>query len=198
MDAELLALDKNQTWEIVDLPPNKKPIGCKWVYKIKYDAAGQIDRYKARLVAKGYTQEYGGDYTEVFSPVAKMATVRFLIAMATLQSWPLHQLDINNAFLHGSLNDDIYMSITPGYKGAKSGQVCKLLKSLYGLKQASREWNAEFSRKLFSFGFKQSSADPCLFLKGHGNSFVCLLVYVYDVLVSSPSLYIIQEVKDFL
>lgn len=104
-------------------------------------------------MAQGFNQQYGLDYTEVFSPVAKHVTVRMLITMATAHAWPLHQLDVNNAFLHGFLQDDIYMKLPPGYIQGQQGQVCKLVRSLYSLKQASREWNLEFCRKLFDFGF---------------------------------------------
>lgn len=112
---------------------------------MKLNPDGSIERYKARLVAKGYNQQYGIDYTEVFSPVAKMVIVRFLFAISTAHGWP-HQLDVNNAFLHGYLKDDIYMIPPPGLVLDKPNQVCKLVKSLYGLKQASREWNLEFTK----------------------------------------------------
>lgn len=198
MDRELLALSENKTWILTDLPAGKKPIGCKWVFKIKHNPDGTVERYKARLVAKGYNQKYGKDYTEVFSPVAKMVTVRFMLAMSAAQDWHIHQLDVNNAFLHGFLRDDIYMSVPPGFKGAKPGQVCKLVKSLYGLKQASREWNLEFTKQLKIFGFSQSQSDHCLFIKGSGSSMLCLLVYVDDVLVCGPSLELIADLKKFL
>lgn len=198
MNAELTALAKNHTWEITDLPASKRPIGCKWVYKLKLNSDGSVQRCKARLVAKGYNQEQGIDYTEVFSPVANLVTVRLFIAMATAHRWPLHQLDINNAFLHGHLHEDIYMSVPQGLQGAKPGQVCKLLKSLYGLKQASREWNTEFTKQLASFGFTPTVHDPCLFTMGEGENFLCLIVYIDDILVSGPSLVLIEKFKHFL
>lgn len=168
------------------------------MYKLKLNADGTVERCKARLVAKGYTQEYGIDYNEVFSIVANVVTIRVFITIATAYSWSLHQLDINNAFVHGFLSDDIYMTPPQGLLGAKRGQVCKLKKSLYGLKQASREWNAEFTRHLVSFGFHASIYDPCLFTKGSGDSFLCLLVYVDDILISGPSLCLITKFKTFL
>lgn len=134
MHCELSALEKNGTWILTTLPADKKPIGSKWVYKIKFKADGSVERYKARLVAKGYKQEYEVDYDEVFSPVAKLVTVRFLISMASSYNWIIHQIDVNNAFLHGHLTDDIYMSLPQGYSPSCTGQVCKLVKSLYGLK----------------------------------------------------------------
>lgn len=116
-----------------------------------------------------------------------MVTVRFLFAIVTASDWPVHQLDVNNVFLRGFLEDDIYMSLPPGFKKAGPNQACKLVKSLYGLKQASREWNLEFTKKLVSYRFSQSQSDHCLFVKGKGSSFLCLLVYVDDGLVSGPS-----------
>jgi hypothetical protein len=120
MHLELQALESTHTWSIVDLPHGKIPIGCKWVYKVKYNADGTIERYKARLVAKGYTQLEGVDYFETFSPVAKLTTVRTLLALSSINNWFLEQLDVNNAFLHGDLNEEVYMTIPPGYKLAHS------------------------------------------------------------------------------
>jgi len=138
MQAEIQALESNHTWILTELPPGKIPIGCKWVYRIKYKPDGNIERYKARLVAKGYTQQFGIDYLDTFSPVARMTTIRTLLAISVVQGWYLHQLDINNAFLHGDLEEEVYMVLPPGFEPSKSNQVCKLVRSLYGLKQASR------------------------------------------------------------
>jgi hypothetical protein len=109
MHAEINALEENKTWILVDLPPNKKPIGYRWVYKVKYKSDRQIEQYKARLVAKGYTQCEGLDYHETFSPVAKLTTVRLLLALAAAKHWSLHQLDVNNAFLHDTLDEEVYV-----------------------------------------------------------------------------------------
>ncbi|KAL0326589.1 UNVERIFIED_CONTAM: Retrovirus-related Pol polyprotein from transposon RE2 [Sesamum angustifolium] len=164
MNSELAALEHNNTWIISPLPEGKKAIGCKWVYKLKLNADGTVDRHKARLVAKGYNQIEGVDYVDCFSPVAKTVTVRVFLAIAAAHNWPIHQLDVNNAFLHGHLEEDIYM-LPPEGSSVPSGMVCKLARSLYGLKQASRQWNLEFSSKLALFGFRQSSHDYCLFIK---------------------------------
>jgi len=123
MQLELNALDQNGTWTIVDLPSQVKPIGCIWVYRIKYNVDGSIERYKARLVAKGYNLIEGLDYFDTFSPVAKVTTVRLVIALASINHWFLHQLDVNNAFLHGDLQEDVYMKLPPGLSTSKPNQV---------------------------------------------------------------------------
>ena len=114
MDAELLALAQTGTWEFVPLPPDKQTVGCKWVYRIRYRADGSIERYKARLVAKGFTETEGIDFFETFSPVAKLNIVRLLLAIASTQNWHLEQLDVNNAFLHGDLHEEVYMELPQG------------------------------------------------------------------------------------
>jgi hypothetical protein len=153
MNSEIATLESNNSWSLVDLPPHNKPIGCKWVFKIKYKSDGSIERHKARLVVKGYTQCEGLDYHETFSPVAKLTTVRCLLAIAATKQWHLHQLDVNNAFLHGDLDEEVYMTPPPGYVTKGENKVCRLLKSLYGLKQASRQWFSKFSTTLLALGF---------------------------------------------
>ena len=131
------------------MPKGKKAIGCKWVYKIKHNADGSISRYKACLVAKGYAQTYGIDFEETFSPVAKMATVRAVIAMAATKRWDLHQMDVKNAFLNGELHEEVYMEQQEGYVHPKFlDYVCKLKKALYGLKQAPKAWTDRISKFL--------------------------------------------------
>jgi Reverse transcriptase (RNA-dependent DNA polymerase) len=164
MDLEMEALKRNDTWEIVELKKGNKTVGCKWVFSVKYGANGKVERYKAMLVAKGYTQTYGIDFQETFSPVAKLNTIRVLLSFAANLDWPLHQFDVKNAFLHGDLEEEIYMDPPPGYEGLRNkGLVCKLKKPLYGLKQSPRAWFGRFRSAMLKYGFMQSDSDHTLF-----------------------------------
>ncbi|KAL4323895.1 hypothetical protein GQ457_11G003570 [Hibiscus cannabinus] len=200
MQDELRAMDSLKTWSVVSLPDGKKAIDCKWVYRIKRKADGSIDRYKARLVAKGFTQVEGVDYTYTFSPVAKMTSFKLLLALAAVNDWRMLQLDVNNAFLNGMLDEKVYMKLPLGYMTEVSGDnlVCKLHKSIYGLKQASRQWFHAFSQVVLRFGFSQSPHEHSLFVKGSGDSMVALLVYVDDIILAGKDLKLLAEVQTFL
>ena len=198
MEAELQALQSNNTWKLTPLPPHTTTIGCRWVYKIKPRADGSIERYKARLVAKGYTQMEGLDYLDTFSPVAKLTTVRLLLAMAAFNQWHLRQLDVNNAFLHGELDEEVYMQVPPGLLVPNSQMVCRLQRSLYGLKQASRQWFTKLSGLLTSLGFEKSHSDHSLFLRFTGSITTVLLVYVDDIILTGNSESEIQDVIKLL
>nr|GEZ32418.1 retrovirus-related Pol polyprotein from transposon TNT 1-94 [Tanacetum cinerariifolium] len=195
---ELEALERNNTWTLTKFPSRHKAITFKWVYKTKFKPTSIIERLKARLVVRGFNQKEGLDYKHTFSPIARLATVRVLIAIATAKQWPLHQLDINNAFLHEYINEEIYMLPPEGYTKAKPGQVYKLNKSLYGLKQASRQWNQELTRFLVEKGYEQSKQDYYLFVKVQGDLFKAALVYVDDVLITSNTLIEIDSLKKSL
>ncbi|KAL8156075.1 hypothetical protein AgCh_001234 [Apium graveolens] len=197
MNKELDALEANHTWSLVPLSPGKQTIGCKWVYKIKFLANGEIDRYKARLVAKGYTQEEGVDFHDTFVPVAKGVTVKAVIALTSSKNWTIFQLDINNAFLHGDLYEEVYMDLPLGYKlsPTTAGLVCRLIKSIYGLRQASRQWNEKLSDFLVAFGFTQSLTDYALFTHKIDSMFTVVVVYVDDILVTGNNLSMIHSLK---
>ena len=185
MDEEMEALQKNNTWELVSLPHEKKAVGCRWVFTVKHNPDGSVSRYKARLVAKGFTQTYGIDYDETFAPVAKMNTIRVLLSLAANLNWPLKQFDVKNAFLHGELVEEVYMDLPPGYKTAPSGNfVCRLRKSLYGLKQSPRAWFGRFSQFMRKIGYKQSNSDHTLFLRHQQGRVTALIIYVDDMVVT--------------
>uniref|UniRef100_A0A2N9I5S8 Uncharacterized protein n=1 Tax=Fagus sylvatica TaxID=28930 RepID=A0A2N9I5S8_FAGSY len=187
MQAEMNALQANQTWELVPLPAGEKTVGCKWVFTVKYMADSSVDRYKARLVAKGFTQVPGKDFGATFAPVAKLTSVRLLVSLAASHSWPLHQLDIKNAFLHGDLLETIYMDTPPGFRaeGEYAGKVCRLRKSLYGLKQSPRAWFSRFSEVILSMEFVRCHSDHTCFIRRRlDGCCIILLVYVDDIILT--------------
>lgn len=162
------ALESTNTWTLVPLPPGKQHIGSRWIYKLKRHVDGSIERYKARLVAK-CTQQACIDYLDTFSSVAKLVTAKALLALSTVNKWHLHLLDISVAFINGELSEEVYMSLPLGYQKPSSSDptlVCKLNKSFYGLKQASRQWNAKLTSTITQLGFVQSKTDYSLFIRG--------------------------------
>ncbi|KAJ9552467.1 hypothetical protein OSB04_016512 [Centaurea solstitialis] len=197
MQEELRALAKAQTWDPVPLPPGKRPIESKWVFKIKTKSDGSIDRYKARLVAKGFNQEYGIDYEETFAPVARVTSVRSLLAIAATKCWPLFRMDVKNAFLNGDLSEEVYMTPPPGVS-LPSGHVCRLHKALYGLKQAPRAWFEKFSHTVLSLGFSASNYDSGLFTRTTASGSILLLLYVDDMIITGDDATGIASLKHSL
>jgi Reverse transcriptase (RNA-dependent DNA polymerase) len=192
INEEYTSLIENRSWDLAELPEGKTPIDCKWVFKIKRDARGEIERYKARLVAKGYTQKAGIDYDEVYAPVSKYTTLRAFLAHVAAEDLELHQLDIKTAFLNGDLEEEIYMRQPPLYGQGGPRTVCKLLRSLYGLRQAPRAWHTRLKSALEELGFVASEADAALFILKLDTGTVYLLVYVDDLLCAAKT---IGEVK---
>ncbi|WJZ91855.1 hypothetical protein VitviT2T_010895 [Vitis vinifera] len=200
MNEEMKSLQKNETWELVECPPGKKPVGCRWIYTVKYKTDGSIERFKARLVAKGYTQTYGIDYTETFAPVAKINTVRVLLSLAANLDWPLQQVDVKNGFLHGELFEELYMDLPPGCMVSEKQcqKVCKLKKSLYGLKQSPRAWFGRFTKSMRAFGYRQSNSDHTLFQKKQHGKITALIVYVDDMVVTGNDPEEIKTLQNYL
>ena len=185
MREEIDALRKNNTWELVPKPKGAELVTCKWVYKLKTKADGTIERHKARLVARGFSQQYGLDYEETFSPVAKMVTVRTVVSLAAYKGWNLWQLDVKNAFLYGELDRDIFMEQPQGFVSKEfPNHACRLKKALYGLKQAPRAWYGKIAQYLTFCGFKTSSSDPSLFIKTHSAKYTMILLYVDDMIIT--------------
>ncbi|CAL1375374.1 unnamed protein product [Linum trigynum] len=193
MDVEKDALEASHTWDLVKRQPDMSVIGCKWVYTLKMLPEGTVEREKARLVAQGFRQEYGVDYEETFAPVAKMQTVRSLLAVAAMKEWRLLQLDVKNAFLHGDLKETIYMERPPGYTRGDDTMVCRLRRSLYGLKQAPRAWFEKFHATILHAGLVQSENDPSLFLRSTSRGITALLIYVDDMVVTGDDSVGIEE-----
>ncbi|XP_038702598.1 uncharacterized protein LOC119999153 [Tripterygium wilfordii] len=197
MEEELKQIEKNETWQLVDLRADKEAIGVKWVYKTKLNPDNTVQKYKARLVAKGYSQQFGKDYTETFAPVACMETVRLIIALAAQKKWKLHHLDVKSAFLNGFLEEEVFVQQPPGFvkQGAES-QVLKLNKALYGLKQAPRAWYSRIDVYFTSQGFKKSPSESTLYVKEGGNGKkIIVSLYVDDLVLTRNDEGLIEDFK---
>ena len=187
MQAQYKALLDNGTWELVPPSSAQNLVGCKWVFRVKYTKDRTVERLKARLVAKGFHQRPGLDYSETFSPVIKQSTVRLLLTLATINGWRLRQLDINDAFLQGTLTDNVYMAQPQGFiDQQKPHHVCRLRKAIYGLKQAPRAWYTELRTYLLTAGFTNSVMDTSLFFTDGTHTPIYVLVYVDDIIVTGP------------
>lgn len=214
MNEELEALESNNTWEITDLPHGKHAIGCNWLYTTKYNPKTlKIERHKSRLVGLGNRQKEGIDYKETFAPVAKMTTVRSLLAIAALNGWNVQQVDVKIAFLHGDLQELVYMNLPQGYLGKgyrfgkkfdgkdvsnELGKGCKLIKCVYGLKPTPRQWYAKLSSALMKEGYNQSKTDYSLFTRENEKGFIAILVYVDDLIITGSSMDMISQAKEYL
>lgn len=166
MNAEMQAIERNETWQLTELPIGAKKIRVKWIYKTKFNELGEVDKYKARLVAKGYSQQQGVDYIEVYAPVARMDTVRMIIALAAQRGWKIFQLGMKSTFLHGELSEDVYVKQPMGYvQKGNEYKVYKLQKALYGLKQAPRAWFSIIEVHFVSEGFQRCHSEQTLFVK---------------------------------
>ena len=186
MNLEFDALLRNQTWTLVPSHPSQNLIGCKWVFRVKRKADGTVERHKARLVAKGFHQKFGVDYDETCSPVIKPTTVCTVLSLAISSGWCLRQIDIQNAFLHSNLSEEVFMSQPPGYKhSVYPNHVCKLQRAIYGLKQAPRAWFSRLSNKLLDLGFHGSRSDSSLFIYKTTSLTMFILIYVDDIIITA-------------
>lgn len=199
MDEEFESLMKNQAWELVKIPTNVTTIDCKWTYKLKRDADGNIKRHKARLVARGFRQREGIDYQETHSPVIRFYSIRAILAVASCERMHIKQFDVKTTFLYGDIEETIHMQEPEGYDDG-SGKVCRLKRSLYGLKQASRCWNRKFTNFLRRFKLKATTADSCVFTGPDRDHNLILAIYIDDGLVAArdPSLIdkLLEELKN--
>ncbi|GKB63611.1 retrotransposon protein, putative, ty1-copia subclass, partial [Tanacetum coccineum] len=199
MNVEMQSMKDNEVWDLVDLPPNGKTVGSKWLFKKKTDMDGAVHTYKAHLVAKGYTQTPRIDYEETFSPVADIRAIRILIAIAAFYDYEIWQMDVKTAFLNGYLSEEVYMEQPEGFVNPKyPNRVCKLKRSIYGLKQASRQWNKRFDDEIKKFGFTQNRDEPCVYLKASGSNVTFLILYVDDILIMGNNIPMLQDVKSYL
>jgi hypothetical protein len=199
MKEEMNSIKINEVWDFVELPNGAKAIGCKWVFKTKKDSLGNIERYKARLVAKGFTQKEGIDYTETFSPVSKKDSLHVIMALVAHFDLELQKMDVKMAFLNGDLEEEVYMKQPEGFPSSDGEQlVCKLKKSLYGLKQASHQWYLKFHNVISSFGFVENIMDQCIYLQVNGSKICFLVLYVDDILLATNDKGLLYEVKQFL
>lgn len=188
MDEELKSIYKNNTWDIVLLPPGRIAIATKWIYKVKHNADGSISKLKARLVAKGYQQKQGTDYTETFAPVIKWNTLRTVIAIAAHRGWKVYHLDVKTAFLNGRIDEEIYVKPPPGFEGTTPPHhACQLKRALYGLKQAPRAWYSTVDGYLQSAGLRKSTADGNLYYHEVDGLLTILLLYVDDVYITGSN-----------
>ncbi|KAK1608614.1 hypothetical protein QYE76_032287 [Lolium multiflorum] len=199
MKSEMGSMYDNKVWTLVDLPDSRKAVENKWIFKRKTDADGNVTVYKARLVAKGFRQIQGVDYDETFSPVAKLKSVRILLAIAAFFDYEIWQMDVKTAFLNGDIEEELYMVQPKGFVDPKNADmVCKLQRSIYGLKQASRSWNRRFDKVIKDFGFIQCHGEACIYKKVSGSSVAFLILYVDDILLIGNDIELLSSVKGYL
>ncbi|KAH9714963.1 Integrase catalytic domain-containing protein [Citrus sinensis] len=199
MHDEMTSMYHNGVWDLVELPDGCRPIGCKWVFKTKRDARGQVERYKARLVAKGFSQREGIDYTETYYPVSTKDSFRIIMALVAHFNLELHQMDVKTTFLNGSLSEDVYMVQPDGFvESGRENMVCKLKRSIYGLKQASRQWYLKFHDIVTSYGFQENAVDQCIYLRVSGSKYIILVLYVDDILLAANDTNLLLEIKQML
>ena len=196
MDTEISSLLQNKTWTLTELPSDRKAVSCKWLLRRKYNPDGSIARYKARLVARGFTQTHGLDYTETFTPVLRMTSLRLLLAIATHFNFTVHQMDVKTAFLNGELEEDIYMQQPPYYESREyPTHSCKLHKAIYGLKQSPRQWYQKFNNFMLTHGYTRFLSNANVYTRSGQDYYLLVAIYVDDIILASGSLDAIHKAK---
>jgi hypothetical protein len=198
MDEELAALEKNGTWKLCEAPAGAKVLGSKWAYKVKRDESGRVVRYKARLVAQGFAQVEGLDFLSTYAPVARLSSIRVILALAAREDWHVDNMDVDNAYLQSPVEEEVFMRQPKGYvqHGAKGRVlVCRVHKSLYGLKQSANNWYGVINGWLKKYGFKASQADVCVYVLRKGDLIVIIALYVDDLLLASNDRKLLDQVK---
>jgi hypothetical protein len=197
MIEEYESILKNDVWEVVPRPQGKLVVTSKWIYKIKHAVDGSVEKFKARFVARGFSQKEGIDYDEICSPVARYTSIRIIISLASVFNWKLHQMDVKTVFLNGEVEQEVYIEQPEGLViHEKESHVCKLKKSLYGLKQALRAWYGRIDSFLQSLGFSKSIEDPNLYIKIVKNHRVILVLYVDDLFLTGEKHLIAQTKRE--
>jgi hypothetical protein len=196
MNEELSMIKKNKTYEVVDRPKDRKIIGVKWVFRTKLNANGSINKHKARLFVKGYAQVFGVDYLNTFSPIARLDTIRLVLAIAAQNGWKVFQLDVKFAFLNGILHEEIYVEQPEGFmEQGEEEKVYLLKKALYGLKQAPRAWYSKIDEHLSSLGSQKSMSEATLYVKCKGDNLLIVSLYVDDLLITGGNAKLVEEFK---
>ena len=198
INSEIESILHNHTWELVDLPPGCKPLSSKWVFKWEIKVDGSIDKYKARLMIKGYKQTKGLNYFDTYSLV-RINSIRMVLTIATLRNLEAHQMDVKTVFSNGDLDEEIYKEQSEGFSTLRQGKkVCKLTKSLYGLKQALKQWHEKFDNVMMSHGFKINECDKCVYVKDTELGYFILCLYVEDMLIVGSDDKMIASTKNML
>ncbi|GJX42219.1 retrotransposon protein, putative, ty1-copia subclass [Tanacetum coccineum] len=199
MNVEMQSMKDNDVWVLVELPPNAKTVGHKWLFKKKTDMDGAVHTFKSCLVANGFTQTYRVDYEETFSPVADIRAIRILITIAAFYDYEIWQMDVKTTFLNRHLFEEVYMTQPKGFVKPKyPNHVCKLKRSIYGLKQASRQWNKRFDDEIKKLGFTQNHNKLCVYQKASGSYVTFLILYVDDILIMGNNILMLQDVKSYI
>jgi hypothetical protein len=195
MMKEMTSIEKNDTWSLIDLPPDRKPIKIKWMFKVKQDEHGAVSKHKARIVVKGYARRHSIDYDEVFSPMARLDLVHLLITLTAHEGWEMHYIEIKLTFLNDELLKEVYVEHPTGFiVASKKHKVFKLRKVLYGLYQVSRAWNSKLDDMLLSLGFQMTLSKHTIYVRWNSDAQLVVRVYVNDHIITGSDC---DDIKSF-